>query len=126
MNNYNSNWKKLLEFRNLQEKLENIFCTVTTNYTYLYIFRTLDLTVLSLLQQHTYIFTPFWEEYMQKFYTLQDLSILYLTFLAPKAYLNTKICLNMSVNLIYIINSGVCLSYIKCTSESSSPILQWI
>ena len=24
LNNYNSNWKKLLGFRNLQEKLENI------------------------------------------------------------------------------------------------------
>ena len=26
-NNYNPNWKKLLGFRNLQEKLENIFIT---------------------------------------------------------------------------------------------------
>ena len=29
-NNYNSNWKKLLGFRNLQEKLENVGYQVKT------------------------------------------------------------------------------------------------
>ena len=111
----------------MQEKLEKKYILYfITNI------RALDLRVLSLefhvkFTATTYIFTPFWEEYMQKFYTLQDLSILCLTFLAPKAYLNTKYAyLNMAVNLIYIINSGGCLSHIKCTSESSSPISKWI
>ena len=31
-NNYNSNWKKILGFRNLQEKLENVFISIFVQF----------------------------------------------------------------------------------------------